>query len=277
MSGILVINAAARYEGLREVSPNSGEVIERWQREAEDSLGYPRGTYARAPWCAIFARAMYKEAGVEIDSMLVHPYTGYICDRADELNLWLPSGALAPPASLFLFCDVHVGLVVRDRGNGIIDTIEGNSNDMVRRVVRDKNSGRIAVPPGLDSPAPVIMAKRDSYGFDDMNIRPKTKGPWSRQQSRDELLKSFARKNPDQWVAPVTLVRDDKMVYAFRHNKKGTYGDTWRFGGWPSIEARKQEMAAYAKRVNHNNLRTWRRTLPMPIESDQIERDSKTT
>jgi hypothetical protein len=220
---------------------------------------------------------MYKRAGVEIDSMLVHPYTGYICQKAEELNLWLPSGALAPPGSLFIFCEIHVGLVIHDRGNGIVDTIEGNASDMVRRAIRDKSSGRIIVPPGIGAATEPIMAKRNSYGFDDLNIRPKTKGPWSRQQSRDDLMKAFAAKNPGQWVVPVKLVRDDKVVYAFRHGKKETYGDVWRFGGWPSIEARKQEMAAYAKRAGHNNLRTWRRTVPTPIESDQVERDIKTT
>lgn len=277
--GAKVIDRAIRREGLVEVPINSGYVIEGWQKMAAADQGYPIHTYDGAPWCAIFIAAMYREAGVPIDRMLVHPFTGYICKRADELGGLKPKG-LVPPGSLFIFCSIHVGLVVRDRGNGLLDTIEGNASDMVRFALRDKRSGRVIVPPTIEQTATGAMMMRPSYGFDDLNIKPLTFGPWENKGARTRKMNEYIKNHPGRWVVPVEMERNDEVRYAFRSGEGGTYGAKWKLGGWPSKEGRDFQKEQYAKRVGHENLRDWRRNVPVPAgnaDRDSITNNIKTT
>lgn len=262
-SGQRVIAVAERYVGVAEATGrNDGPQIETWQRAAEDSLGLPRGTYRGAPWCAIFVRAVYAEAGVPLDSMLGHPFTGFICQRADAMGGLAPDG-LAPPGSLLIRCGIHVGLVVRDRGNGLIDTIEGNVGNAVRRLVRARDEWRVIVPPAVAGTI-TRVAMRDSYGFDDLNLRPRLFGGWATAKVRDARMEAFAAARPDMWTRAVRINRPSP--FAFEAGPIGTHGATWQFGGWASREVREERLAAYARRVGHMNLRRWRRRVPVSSE-----------
>lgn len=261
-----VLEVASGDVGTAEATgSNDGPRIREWQELAEAHYpAYPKGSLVGAPWCAIWVHSVFHRAGVELDHGLSHPWTGTICDTARAQKLWLAKGALAPPASIIVSCGIHTGIVVRDRGNGLLDTIEGNSGNAVRRVVRDKSEWQILVPPaitGQDVPA-VVM--RDSWGFDDLHVKPDTWGGWARQQARDDKLRAFARNHPELWTAAVRLDRDN-APYAFRSGKRGTYGVTWKFGGWSARRIREERIAAYCRArgiKNEAGIRRWKTRVP---------------
>lgn len=265
-NGQKVVASALAEVGVAEATGrNDGAKIEAWQRAAEAAYRdeYPVGGLLGAAWCAIFVRSRFVAAGVPIDPRLVHPYTGYICQRADQLGGLAPRG-LAPPGSLFIRCGVHVGIVVRDRGNGLIDTVEGNAGDAVRQLVRSKADWRIIVPPGIeDDPTPPVVM-RDSFGFDDLRLRPTLYGGWSTPELRDHKMAAFSSAHPGLWTAPVRVDRD--APYAFRAGAAGTYGATWRFGGWTTKARRDELLDAYCARVGHRSVRTWRKRVPVPAD-----------
>lgn len=264
-NGQRVVATALQFEGIHEASGrNDGRLIEEWQREAARAHGYSEHTYRGQPWCAMFCKAVYRRAEVQAPERLTHPYTGYICQEADRLGGLRTSGP-APPGSMMIKCGTHVGFVVRDRGDGLLDTIEGNAGNAVRRLVRRSADWRIIVPEALmDEPAEPAVEMRDSYGFDDLETKPRLFGGWPTPEARDERMAAFRAARPGLWTAAVHL--DRPSPYAFRAGRPGTHGERWRYGGWTTKEIREERIEAFESRHGHRNVRRWRRRVPVPAE-----------
>lgn len=276
--GLDVIREAVRMEGVAEHPPgcNCGRHIDDWIAEASRAYGVH---YSGAAWCAIFVRAMYLRAGLAIDDRLVHPFTGYICDRADELGGLAPKG-LAPPASLVIKDGIHVGLCLMDHGDGFLTSIDGNSNHQVKRNYRDKRDWRIIVPPGVEHTKPKIIF-RESYGFDDLNMKPLLYGPWGNKASRTKARKKYEawakEARPGWWTADVSLRRNGRTVFAFRSGPPGSYDYPWERGGWPTKEQRQEVMTNYMKQVGHGNMRPWKKRVQVPMGAVEITREETVT
>jgi hypothetical protein len=141
--GELVVARALSYEGVVEATGrNDGQPIERWQARSGQKWGVD---YSGAPWCAIYIENMVLEAGVSVgDPYLTHPYTGFICRAANEAaDDMRPSGGYWPVGSWLIYCSVHVGIVVRDRGS-VVDTIEGNGRPPARSGQGERALYRVA-------------------------------------------------------------------------------------------------------------------------------------
>ena len=278
--GLDVIREGVRFEGVAEHPPgcNCGRYIDDWIAEASREYGV---NYDHAAWCAIFVRAMYLRAGMAIDRMLVHPFTGYICDRADELGGLAPKG-LAPPGSLVIKDGIHVGLCVVDYGNGFVQTIDGNSNHQVKRNLRDKGEWRIIVPPGIEHTKDLLIF-RDSYGFDDLHMKPLLYGPWGTKGARTKARKKYEAwakyARPGWWTADVSLRRNGRTVYAFRSGRPGSYDYPWERGGWPTKEQRAQVIEDYTNDVGHQNVRLWKKRVLVPTNNpnEQFSREETVT
>lgn len=290
-NGQRVVTTGLSLVGTREATHrNDGEPVETWQREAALAHGLAEHTYnpARrggqivgdgAPWCAIGVKHIFKAAGVELDPMLSHPFTGFICNRADQLGGLAPRG-LAPAGSLGIKSGVHVFIVVHDRGNGVLETVECNSSDMVRTNLRNKSDWRIIVPPGIEDhvderPAFAMVTR---YGFDDLDVMPALYGGWRTEHDRNVKMNGYQLAHPGMWAAPVML--DGKASpFAFRAAPQGTYGMPWRFGGWASKAIREHEQAGYAAAAGHTNLRDWSKQVRVPAfaADGAVDTSSKTT
>lgn len=259
--GQRVAARALRYEGLSEpLGRNDGVQIELWQDRSGRKYGVD---YTGAPWCAIFIDNMAVEAGVEIDPMLTHPFTGFICQRADELGGLSPAGDLWPVGAWIIYCGVHVGIVVRDRGNGLVDTIEGNAGNAVRRLVREKSRARCIAWPGVGDATGAVLT-RPSFGFDDLAKKPLTYGPWATKKARDAQMESYTAPSGAWGPVPVKLDKEGSQ-FAFRVGRPGVeYGEPWRYGGWRSNEVRRRMIASYLRANPDAKIRIWRREVPLP-------------
>lgn len=226
------------------------------------------------PWCAMAVGLAYRRAGVS-DAGLVHPYTGFICDRADAMGGLRPL-EVAPPGSLVIRCGIHVEVLVQDRGNGLLDTIGGNVSNSVKQVVRAADEWRLIVPPAVladaEPPKPLF---RMTYGFDDLNLKPTLYGGWPTRDARRQRRLAFLDRHPGWWARDVRINRPSP--FAFEAGPEGSWGAKWRLGGWPSFDAREEEMAKYAKREGHKNLRTWSKRVPvLPASSGLSPEESLT-
>lgn len=254
-NGAKVIRVAETQLGVSENPWGSNRgPVEKYQR--------PWGSWmVSQPWCGAFTDWCYKQAGVD-DSGLNNPGTWAICAAADRMGGLAPKNNEAPPGSLLIRCGTHVELVVRDRRNGLIDTIGGNVGHMVKRVVRSKGDWRIIVPPAIaeDANKPAITY-RLSYGFDDLDVRPTLYGGWATKSTRDNIMSRFLESRKDWWVRPVRV--DKPSPFAFEAGRPGTYNETWKFGGWLTEEIRDAKLAGYAQRTGHRNLVKWSKKIPV--------------
>lgn len=206
------------------------------------------------PWCAAAAGLAFYRAGVS-DSGLIHPYTGFICDRADALGGLRPSNG-APPGSLVIRCGIHVELLISDRGNGLLDTIGGNISNSVKQVVRAADEWRIIVPPAILADAtPPVPVFQMTYGFDDLNLKPHIYGGWATRDIRRQRRLAFLERRPGWWAREIRINRPSP--FAFEAGPHGTFGAQWKRGGWAALDVREEELLAYANRVGHHNLRRW--------------------
>lgn len=281
--GLRVVGEGLKSEGTVEnpLGSNGGEPIETWQRQAAHQQGYGADVYDGAPWCAIAVAAWFRLAGVEIDTKLIHPATGVICDHAGASGLFIPSHMNIPPGALMIRCGIHVGMVVRDRGNGIVDTIEGNVSHMVSRKVREKADWRFIVWPGLSlDSGPVAVEFRDSYGFDDLGLKPKVYGMWRSQAGRERKLVEYriwaAQERPNWWTARAKAMRDGHVWYGFRTGPPGSYNKPWSFGGWETKETRDRLLKQYMERTDSAMTRTWKKRVPVPLGTDISEEGDMT-
>lgn len=216
--GEKVAACALRYVGVTESPPgsNRGPLIDKWE-----AFWHLRGE----AWCAMFADAMYREAGVD-DAGLIHPSTAVMRSRAEAAGAIIPSSARAPIGALWLYDPRHVNIVILDRADGTVDCVDGNSMSAVRQTRRRKSDARIVVPPGIAvEPDP---PKVTEYLLEDPKAQPKLYGPWVSKKNRDDALASLpARKR-----ATARLVKTPAGKFAFLLGPRRLYGP------WPTQQAR---------------------------------------
>ncbi|MBO2449449.1 CHAP domain-containing protein [Actinomadura barringtoniae] len=104
------------------------------------------GEYKGAEWCDMFVSWIGAQTGVK--GMGWDAYTVQHANWLDKTKRW---GKKAKPGALVFYSwskgdkgstgDIdHVGMVVKDNGNGTITTIEGNTNNKVEKKVRSKSA-----------------------------------------------------------------------------------------------------------------------------------------
>lgn len=103
------------------------------------------GDYRGAEWCDMFVSWLSAQTGVK--NMGWDAYTVQHASWFEKTHRW---GDIARPGAVVFFdwqngsrggidgID-HVGLVVKDNGNGTISTIEGNTDNAVKEKIRDKS------------------------------------------------------------------------------------------------------------------------------------------
>lgn len=250
-----LIAEAQRHLGVTEATGrNDGEPIETWQREAAAAVGKPPTFYIGAPWCAIFQLHVHQAVNPPgFKTAYCHPYTGFMCAaaRADDILRMDPV-----PGAIMVKCGVHTGLVTGVRG-ALIDTIEGNQANAVRTVVRAARDWLYIVGPWVDDvePQPQLV-----YGFDDLDVKPATYGPWMTADGRDKMMRLFVSERglSGLWGPVPVLLDKDAPAHAFRVGAEGTYGANWRFGPWASKADRDMAMSKRAANTGHA-MRPWNR------------------
>ena len=179
--GEKVAAQAERYVGVREnpMGSNRGKPYpEKWQA--------PWGMGTGWPWCAAFADAMYKEVGVSDDG-IGHPSTAVMYQRAKARGAIVKNPMVG---AYILWPGVHVGIVVRVYGNGVVLTVEGNAGDGVR-YKRRSTSGCVFVAPKAvrvgNNPAAAVR----NYYLEDLRVKsPRFVGPWRTKAQRERALKN---------------------------------------------------------------------------------------
>ncbi|NDU77036.1 CHAP domain-containing protein [Actinomadura sp. DSM 109109] len=112
---------------------------------AERDGGFSVKAYRGAQWCNMFVSWLGAQTGVK--NMGWDAYTVQHASWFKQTDRW---GHKAKPGAVVFFDwqdgsragigDIdHVGLVVKDNGNGTITTIEGNTDNAVQKKVRDKS------------------------------------------------------------------------------------------------------------------------------------------
>jgi hypothetical protein len=123
------ILAAVRPEvGQAEQPPGSND-SPRIAQYRQATAGAP----GPGPWCAYFVSWAARQAGVPVGD------SGQGYGRVDDVMAWgeragkaLPPGATPQPGDLIVW-DEHIGIVESVGADGSINTIEGNSSNMVAR------------------------------------------------------------------------------------------------------------------------------------------------
>jgi hypothetical protein len=107
---------------------NRGKRIRLYGKATQESL-----RYYPAPWCAYFVSWVTLQAGVPIGwNALGDGYVPRIADWAKRVGLWRRS---PKPGDLIVFPQ-HIGIVESLEPHGLVNTIEGNTSDAVRRRLR---------------------------------------------------------------------------------------------------------------------------------------------
>lgn len=254
-------------EGTIETSPNSdhGGFIDRCQWFYGMGRGSSTGPVA---WCGCAAGYAYHLSGAD-DGGIASPSTGLMCLRADAQGGMHPKTELVPIGSFVIWCGIHTGLVIRDTGD-VLETIEGNCGNAVRRQWRPKDECRVIVTPAalavndFDQPAFTI---EDRYGFDDLNIKPKFYGPWANIKARNRERDRWLKNHPGWWAIDIRRSKKGEPRYGFSVGRKGTYEETWRYGGWRTVDLRKEKIEAFARREGHKNIRIWHEKIHVPFDS----------
>ncbi|XRQ16175.1 CHAP domain-containing protein [Actinomadura welshii] len=110
---------------------------------AERDGGFSVKAYNGAQWCNMFVSWLGAQTGVK--NMGWDAYTVQHASWFKDTGRW---GKKAKPGSVVFFdwdrgssisAIDHVGIVVKDNGNGTVSTIEGNTNNKVQKKVRDKS------------------------------------------------------------------------------------------------------------------------------------------
>jgi len=185
-AGEKVAREAEKYVGVHEnpVGSNRGKPYpEAWQAHWNMGTGWP--------WCAAFAEAMFRNAGVSDDG-IGHPSTAVMYARAKD------KGAIVKrpyPGAYLLWPGTHVGIIIRDLGGGVCLTVEGNSGDAVRYKRRAYAGAVIVAPVAVRQHRQARPARR--YYLEDRSARPRLVGPWRTKAQREKALrnvKGFIRR-----------------------------------------------------------------------------------
>lgn len=275
--GQAILKEADRFDGFTEATGrNDGAWLTSLQREAARALGFAETTYLGAPYCAIGVGHCVRTAGMPHNPQLVHPATAFMCAQGRREGVLHDQPKVAPPGSFMIRCGIHTGIVVKDHGPSFF-AFEFNHDNRCGYTWRAKADWDFIIPEPLrDEPTdpPVVMV--DRFGFDDLNLKPALIGGWPTEAARDGVMEGWKDANPGWWARKVKV--DRPSPYAFQVGPPGTYGAVWEYGGWGSEEAREDRLDAYANRVGHRNLRRWRRTVPLHVDSagNPIAADSGT-
>jgi hypothetical protein len=267
-NGQLVIAELEKVLGARENPPGSN-----WGHPFIEAAHHLYGLGPN-PWCAMGAGLAYHRAGVS-DSGLIHPYTGFICDRADARGGLRPASRPAPPGSIVIRCGIHIEILEFDRHQeGLLETIGCNVDHSVKRLIRAADEWRLIVPESIAAdaspPAPVF---RTAYGFDDLNIKPGLYGGWPTRSRRKERRLRFLESHSGWWTREVRVNRPSP--FAFYAGRPGTAGEIWRFGGWPSFDARERKLKEHAAKAGHENLRRWSKRILVPRDSTAVKSEEE--
>ncbi|MFI0373465.1 CHAP domain-containing protein [Actinomadura sp. 1N219] len=112
---------------------------------AERDGGFSVNDYKGAQWCNMFVSWLGAQTGVQ--NMGWDAYTVQHAKWFKKTDRW---GKTAKPGAVVFFDwdkgsrgdigDIdHVGLVVKDNGNGTVNTVEGNTENAVNKKTRDKS------------------------------------------------------------------------------------------------------------------------------------------
>lgn len=255
-NGQETLKVAATYLGSSEGKPNrSGSPI---VDECQALYGLQG-----VPWCACFVGYVISQsaAGPAYKSdakTMVNPSTAAMVTTAKRRGWYGYGNDSTRPGDLFIIDGLHVGFVWSLLSGGRFSTIEGNSQDSVRSVVRSWRDGwRTIQIPGVGNPVPTEAV--DGYGFDDTRV--KLYGGWPTPEARDQQMRKYAGANPDHWTQAVRVERDSP--YAFRAGPAGTYSH-YSYGPWLHTPYGREIRDKEAKRwqTAHKGLpvRLWKRT-----------------
>lgn len=230
-----VISTARKYVGIHEnplgSNRDGGGPIDRWQA----AVGL-RGV----PWCGCAVKGWYAEAGVDDDG-IAHPATQVMYDRARA------QGAIVSepiPGSMFVYPGIHTGLVVRDLGGGVVETIEGNTSDSVayrRRAYGPGTGLYFLAPRAIRVGAKPKPPARDYY-VEDPLATPILRGPWRSKAARDRALSRL----PKARRARARAVRVGPGWYGFLEGPRRLYGP------WDSNAARDDAHKKLESRLGRN-------------------------
>ncbi len=138
----IIADVAREYIGLRETSKNRGPHLEEFWK----ATGYPDGAQNREPWCSAFAAFCVAEGDRRSPALKLRkppafsavkdwipwankPESGCVVFTSDKVQLdrYKPE---AGDIVVFLPKLSHIGIVAEGyRGNGMVGTIEGNTNE----------------------------------------------------------------------------------------------------------------------------------------------------
>ncbi|MFG2091245.1 MULTISPECIES: CHAP domain-containing protein [unclassified Spirillospora] len=111
---------------------------------AQRDGGFSVDAYNGAQWCNMFVSWLGAQTGVK--NMGWDAYTVQHASWFEDTGRW---GKKAKPGSVVFFdwdksssigAIDHVGIVVKDNGDGTVSTIEGNTENAVQKKVRDKST-----------------------------------------------------------------------------------------------------------------------------------------
>jgi len=243
--GLLVVKEAIKSLGTKEVPLGSNQGVG-FINDAQKFWNMGPGTvYGPQPWCGMAVDKWFRDASVD-DENIPHPAVAQMCANADAKGGKYPkSGERVPPGSIIMKCGIHTEIVEEDTGDGYLNCIGGNTDNMVKRTRRKKSEWRVCVPDAVREPVPVKT--KTIYWFEDLRKKPDKKGPWRVRANRERVIK----KLPAEIQKRVRRIRIGKegsknAKYAFEIIPVGG-AKTWEFGPWDSREVREAELAKYEK------------------------------
>lgn len=183
--GEKVAAQAQKYIGVTESPKGSNRgrpYPEKWMSKWGMGYGWP--------WCAAYAEAMFAESGVSDDG-IGHPSTAVMYQRAKAKPGSIVDRPM--PGCYILWPGTHVGIVVRDLGNNVVLTAEGNSSDSVayRRRAYGPGTGVVFVAPTEVRKGHVPVRPRREFYLQDVNAKPRFVGPWRTKAARDKAVKNL--------------------------------------------------------------------------------------
>ena len=135
-AGQAALAAAQGEVGVAEQPPGSNE-SPRIAQFRQATAGAP----GPGPWCAYFVSWAAREAGTPLGD------AGQGFGRVDDVWAWgqsagkaLPAGSTPSPGDLIVW-DEHIGIVESVGADGSINTVEGNSSNMVARRTYGSDGG----------------------------------------------------------------------------------------------------------------------------------------
>jgi hypothetical protein len=131
--------------------------LDKFLEVAQSEIGYieepgNKTKYQKAnqPWCGAFVNWVARQAGVKIPNCTYTPAgaAGFM-----DKNAWTPADQAEPQPGDIVFFDFpgdafdrisHIGIVIRNNGNGTVTTIEGNtSSDKKGKKADQRNGGEV--------------------------------------------------------------------------------------------------------------------------------------